>query len=208
MIQRFQPPSPSRNSQAWASRYLPIMVNQRAGHRQLDGIHLGHKRFRATVERAQALNAVSNALTLIPSRAKVLRPETPRCALHQCQRMDGSGARLEAVVVLLLPRSRASFSGSVCRTNSLARFAHQSSLVGRKISNRGISSAGDVEAAVTAGAKHDSPSESSRRGLYRGEMSQHHHRGKAPKGTFSPAGRLLGRLCPNWRDVVSGTGTG
>src|SRR5213078_2135038 len=45
-----------------------LVPYQRAVHRQLDGIHLGHQAIlRATVECPRALNAVSTALTFDPS---------------------------------------------------------------------------------------------------------------------------------------------
>jgi len=68
-----------------------------------DGIHLGHQAIlRATVERAQALNAISTVLTFDPSPRKVLRPESAPLRLSTiAQRLEWFNALgIEAAVVM------------------------------------------------------------------------------------------------------------
>ena len=82
-----------------------------------DGIHLGHQAIlRATVERAQALNAVSTALTFDPSPRKVLRPESapPRISTN-AQRMEWFNASA----------SKPSWS---CLSHSISRVSHPKNL--------------------------------------------------------------------------------
>lgn len=91
------------SSEAWASRYAAFGHGSVLAIGNFDGIHLGHQAIlRAAVERAQALNAVSTALTFDPSPRKVLRPESAPLRLStNAQRMEWfSAVGLEAVVVL------------------------------------------------------------------------------------------------------------
>ncbi len=91
------------SAQAWASRYAKFGHASVLAIGNFDGIHLGHQAIlRATVERAQSLNAVSTALTFDPSPRKVLHPESapPRLSTN-AQRLEWFNLLgLEAVVVL------------------------------------------------------------------------------------------------------------
>jgi phosphoribosyl 1,2-cyclic phosphate phosphodiesterase len=105
-------------SQAWASRYATFGHTSVLAIGNFDGIHLGHQAIlRATVERANSLNAVATALTFDPSPRKVLRPET---ALHQrpAHGVVQRARHRSRCSLALHTRSCAAFSHRICRTNS------------------------------------------------------------------------------------------
>ena len=199
-------------SQAWASRYATYGHTSVLAIGNFDGIHLGHQAIlRATVERAQALNAVSTALTFDPSPRKVLRPETAPLRLStNAQRMEWFRALgLEAVVVLPFTLDLARLSPEEFVEQILLRDLHiKAVLVGENF-KFGHKQAGDVKLLSQLGAKHGFAVVIVPPVVYRGEIvSSTIIRREVAEGDVSHAGRLLGRPFALTGEVVSGTGTG
>ncbi len=199
-------------SQAWASRYATYGHTSVLAIGNFDGIHLGHQAIlRATVERAQALNAVSTALTFDPSPRKVLRPETAPLRLStNAQRMEWFNALgLEAVVVLPFTLDLARLSPEEFVEQILLRDLHiKAVLVGENF-KFGHKQAGDVKLLSQLGAKHGFAVVIVPPVVYRGEIvSSTIIRREVAEGDVSHAGRLLGRPFALTGEVVSGTGTG
>jgi len=199
-------------SQAWASRYATYGHTSVLAIGNFDGIHLGHQAIlRATVERAQALNAVSTALTFDPSPRKVLRPETAPLRLStNAQRMEWFRALgLEAVVVLPFTLDLARLSPEEFVEQILLRDLHiKAVLVGENF-KFGHKQAGDVKLLSQLGAKHGFAVVIVPPVVYRGEIvSSTIIRREVAEGDVSHAGRLLGRPFTLTGEVVSGTGTG
>ena len=199
-------------SQAWASRYATYGHTSVLAIGNFDGIHLGHQAIlRATVERAQALNAVSTALTFDPSPRKVLRPETAPLRLStNAQRMEWFNALgLEAVVVLPFTLDLARLSPEEFVEQILLRDLHiKAVLVGENF-KFGHKQAGDVKLLSQLGAKHGFAVVIVPPVVYRGEIvSSTIIRREVAEGDVSHAGRLLGRPFTLTGEVVSGTGTG
>jgi len=199
-------------SQAWASRYATYGHTSVLAIGNFDGIHLGHQAIlRATVERAQALNAVSTALTFDPSPRKVLRPETAPLRLStNAQRMEWFRALgLEAVVVLPFTLDLARLSPEEFVEQILLRDLRiRAVLVGENF-KFGHKQAGDVKLLSQLGAKHGFAVVIVPPVVYRGEIvSSTIIRREVAEGDVSHAGRLLGRPFALTGEVVSGTGTG
>lgn len=200
------------SSQAWASRYATFGHTSVLAIGNFDGIHLGHQAIlRATVDRAQASNAVSTALTFDPSPRKVLRPETapPRLATN-AQRMEWFDALgLEAVVVLPFTRDLArlapeEFVEQVLLHDLLVKAV----LVGENF-RFGHQQAGNVKLLSELGAKHRFDVVIVPPVVYRGEVvSSTIIRREVASGDVSHAARLLGRPFALTGEVVTGTGTG
>jgi riboflavin kinase/FMN adenylyltransferase len=200
------------SSQAWASRYAKFSHTSVLAIGNFDGIHLGHQAIlRATVERAQTLNAVSTALTFDPSPRKVLHPQSapPRLSTN-AQRLEWFNALgLEAIVVLpftldLACLSPAEFVGQIL----VCDLCIKAILVGENF-RFGHKQAGDVKLLSELGAKHGFAVVIVPPVLHRGEVvSSTIIRREVAEGDVSHAARLLGRPFALTGEVVSGTGTG
>jgi phosphoribosyl 1,2-cyclic phosphate phosphodiesterase len=200
------------SSQAWASRYAKFGHTSVLAIGNFDGIHLGHQAIlRATVERAQTLNAVSTALTFDPSPRKVLRPETAPLRLStNAQRMEWFNALgLEAVVVLPFTLDLACLSPAEFVEQILVRdLCVRAILVGENF-RFGHKQAGDVKLLSQLGAKYGFAVVIIHPVFYRGEVvSSTIIRREVAEGDVSHAARLLGRPFALTGEVVSGTGTG
>ena len=200
------------SSQAWASRYAKFGHTSVLAIGNFDGIHLGHQAIlRATVERAQSLNAVSTALTFDPSPRKVLHPESapPRLSTN-AQRLEWFNALgLEAVVVLPFTLDLARLSPTEFVEQILARdLCVKAILVGENF-RFGHKQAGDVKLLSELGAKHGFAVVIVAPVVYRGEVvSSTIIRREVAEGDVSHAARLLGRPFALTGEIVSGTGTG
>jgi riboflavin kinase/FMN adenylyltransferase len=200
------------SSQAWASRYAKFGHSSVLAIGNFDGIHLGHQAIlRATVDRAQTLNAVSTALTFDPSPRKVLHPESapPRLSTN-AQRLEWFNALgLEAVVVLPFTLDLARLSPAEFVEQILVRdLSVRAILVGENF-RFGHKQAGDVKLLSELGAKHGFDVVIVPPVVYRGEVvSSTIIRREVAEGDVSHAARLLGRPFALTGEVVSGTGTG
>jgi phosphoribosyl 1,2-cyclic phosphate phosphodiesterase len=193
------------SSQAWASRYATFGHASVLAIGNFDGIHLGHQAIlRATVERAQALNAVSTALTFDPSPRKVLRPESapPRLSTN-AQRMDWFNALgLEAVVVLPFTLDLARLTPEEFVEQILVRDLRvRAVLVGENF-RFGHKQTGDVKLLSGLGTKHGFDVVIVPPVVYRGEVvSSTIIRREVAEGDVSHAARL-----PHF-EPYSGSGT-
>src|SRR5467141_976943 len=199
-------------SQAWASRYAKFGHSSVLAIGNFDGIHLGHQAIlRATVERAQSLNAVSTALTFDPSPRKVLRPETaPPLLSTSAQRMEWFNLLgLEAVVVLPFTLDLARLSPAEFVEQILVRDLRVKAVLVGENFRFGHKQAGDVKRLSELGAKHGFDVVVVPPVVYRGEVvSSTIIRREIAAGDVSHAARLLGRPFVLTGEVVSGTGTG
>jgi phosphoribosyl 1,2-cyclic phosphate phosphodiesterase len=200
------------SSQAWASRYATFGHASVLAIGNFDGIHLGHQAIlRATVERAQVLNAVSTALTFDPSPRKVLRPESAPLRLStNAQRMEWFNALgLEAAVVLPFTLDLARLSPEEFVEQILVRDLHVKAVLVGEDFRFGHMQAGDVKLLFELGTKHGFDVVIVPPVVYRGEVvSSTIIRREVAAGDVSHAGRLLGRPFVLTGEVVSGTGTG
>ena len=200
------------SSQAWASRYAAFGHTSVLAIGNFDGIHLGHQAIlRSTVERAQALNAVSTALTFDPSPRKVLRPETapPRISTNT-QRMEWfSAVGLEAVVVLPFTLDLAQLSPEEFVEQILVRDLRVKAVLVGEDFKFGHQQAGDVKLLSELGARHGFEVVIVPPVVYRGEVvSSTIIRREVAEGDVSHAAHLLGRPFALTGEVISGTGTG
>jgi phosphoribosyl 1,2-cyclic phosphate phosphodiesterase len=200
------------SSQAWASRYAKFGHTSVLAIGNFDGIHLGHQAIlRATVDRAQALDAVSTALTFDPSPRKVLRPETAPMRLStNTQRMEWFNALgLEAVVVLPFTLDLARLTPEEFVDQILLRDLHvRAVLVGENF-RFGHRQAGDVKCLTELGAKQGFAVVIVPPVVFRGEIvSSTIIRREVASGDVAHAARLLGRPFVLTGEVVIGTGTG
>ena len=200
------------SSQAWASRYAAFGHTSVLAIGNFDGIHLGHQAIlRSTVERAQALNAVSTALTFDPSPRKVLRPESapPRISTN-AQRMEWFNALgLEAVVVLPFTLDLARLTPPEFVEQILVRDLRVKAVLVGEDFKFGHQQAGDVKLLSELGARHGFAVVIVPPVVYRGEVvSSTIIRREVAEGDVSHAARLLGRPFVLTGAVVSGTGTG
>jgi riboflavin kinase/FMN adenylyltransferase len=200
------------SSQAWASRYAAYGYSSALAIGNFDGIHLGHQAIlRATVERAQALQAVSTALTFDPSPRKVLRPESAPLRLStNAQRMEWFNALgLEAAVVLPFTLELARLSPEEFVEQILVRDLHVKTVLVGENFHFGHKQAGNVKLLKELGAKFGFDVQIVCPVQYRGEIvSSTIIRREVAEGDVSHAGRLLGRPFALTGEVVSGTGTG
>jgi riboflavin kinase/FMN adenylyltransferase len=177
-----------------------------------DGIHLGHQAIlRSTVARAQALQAVSTALTFDPSPRKVLRPESAPLRLStNAQRMEWFNALgLEAAVVLPFTLELARLSPEEFVEQILIRDLHVKTVLVGENFHFGHKQAGNVKLLKELGAKFAFDVQIVCPVQYRGEVvSSTIIRREVAEGDVSHAGRLLGRPFALTGEVVSGTGTG
>jgi len=200
------------SSPAWASRYAKFGHTSVLAIGNFDGIHLGHQAIlRATVERAQALDAVSTALTFDPSPRKVLRPETAPMRLStNTQRMEWFNALgLEAVVVLPFTLDLARLTPEEFVDQILLRDLHvRAVLVGENF-RFGHRQAGDVKCLTELGAKQGFAVVIVPPVVFRGEIvSSTIIRREVASGDVAHAARLLGRPFVLTGEVVTGTGAG
>jgi phosphoribosyl 1,2-cyclic phosphate phosphodiesterase len=200
------------SSEAWASRYAKFGHASVLAIGNFDGIHLGHQAIlRATVERAQSLNAVSTALTFDPSPRKVLHPESAPSRLStNAQRLEWFNALgLEAVVVLPFTLDLARLSPAEFAEQILVHdLCVRAILVGENF-RFGHKQAGDVKLLSELGRKHGFDVVIVPPVFYRGEVvSSTIIRREIAEGDVSHAARLLGRPFALTGEVVSGTGTG
>ena len=200
------------SSQAWASRYASYGYSSALAIGNFDGIHLGHQAIlRSTVERAQALHAVSTALTFDPSPRKVLRPESAPLRLStNAQRMEWFNALgLEAAVVLPFTLELARLSPEEFVEQILVRDLHVKTVLVGENFHFGHKQAGNVKLLKELGAKFGFDVQIVCPVQYRGEIvSSTIIRREVAEGDVSHAGRLLGRPFALTGEVVSGTGTG
>jgi riboflavin kinase/FMN adenylyltransferase len=177
-----------------------------------DGIHLGHQAIlRSTVERAQALHAVSTALTFDPSPRKVLRPESapPRLSTN-AQRLEWFNALgLEAAVVFPFTLELARLSPEEFVEQILVRDLHVKAVLVGENFHFGHKQAGNVTMLKELGVKNGFDVLIIPPVQYRGEVvSSTIIRREVAEGDVSHAGRLLGRPFALTGEVISGTGTG
>jgi riboflavin kinase/FMN adenylyltransferase len=200
------------STQAWASRYAAYGYNSALAIGNFDGIHLGHQAIlRSTVERAQALHAVSTALTFDPSPRKVLRPESAPLRLSTiAQRMEWFNAiGLEAAVVLPFTLDLAKLAPEEFVEQILVRDLHVKTVLVGENFHFGHKQAGNVKLLQELGAKFGFDVQIVCPVQYRGEIvSSTIIRREVAEGDVSDAGRLLGRPFALTGEVVSGTGTG
>jgi riboflavin kinase/FMN adenylyltransferase len=200
------------SSQAWASRYGTFGHTSVLAIGNFDGIHLGHQTIlSATVERADALDAVSTVLTFDPSPRKVLYPESAPLRLStNAQRMEWfSALGLEAVVVLPFTLELARLSPGEFVELILVRDLHVKAVLVGENFRFGHRQAGDVKLLTELGKKHGFEVVIVRPVVYRGELiSSTIIRREIAEGDVSHAARLLGRPFALTGDVISGTGTG
>jgi len=200
------------SSQAWASRYAAYGYSSALAIGNFDGIHLGHQAIlRSTVARAQALQAVSTALTFDPSPRKVLRPESAPLRLStNAQRMEWFNALgLEAAVVLPFTLELARLSPEEFVEQILIRDLHVKTVLVGENFHFGHKQAGNVKLLKELGAKFAFDVQIVCPVQYRGEVvSSTIIRREVAEGDVSHAGRLLGRPFALTGEVVSGTGTG
>jgi phosphoribosyl 1,2-cyclic phosphate phosphodiesterase len=200
------------SAQAWASRYATNGHSGVLAIGNFDGIHLGHQAIlRATVERAQALKAVSTALTFDPSPRKVLRPESAPLRLStNAQRIEWFNALgLEAAVVLPFTLELARLSPEEFIEQILVRDLHVKTVLVGENFHFGHNQAGNVKLLKELGLKNAFDVVIIPPVHYRGEVvSSTIIRREVAEGDVSHAGRLLGRPFALTGEVVSGTGTG
>jgi riboflavin kinase/FMN adenylyltransferase len=200
------------SSEAWASRHATFGHTSVLAIGNFDGIHLGHQAIlRATVERANSLNAVATALTFDPSPRKVLRPETaPPLLSTSAQRMEWFNALgIEAVVVLPFTLDLARLSPTEFVEQILVRDLRVKAVLVGENFRFGHKQAGDVKQLSELGAKHGFDVVVVPPVVYRGEVvSSTIIRREIAAGDVSHAARLLGRPFVLTGEVVSGTGTG
>jgi riboflavin kinase/FMN adenylyltransferase len=200
------------SSQAWASRYAAYGYSNALAIGNFDGIHLGHQAIlRSTVERGQALRAVSTALTFDPSPRKVLRPESAPLRLStNAQRMEWFNALgLETAVVLPFTLELARLSPEEFVEQILVRDLHVKTVLVGENFHFGHKQAGNVKLLKELGAKFGFDVQIVCPVQYRGEIvSSTIIRREVAEGDVSHAGRLLGRPFALTGVVVSGTGTG
>jgi len=200
------------SSQAWASRYATFGHTSVLAIGNFDGIHLGHQAILcATVARAQALNAVSTALTFDPSPRKVLHPDSAPLRLStNAQRMEWFNALgLEAVVVLPFTLELARLSPTEFVEQILVRDLHGKAVLVGENFRFGHKQAGDVSLLTDLGKKHGFDVVIVPPVVYRGEVvSSTIIRREIAEGDVSHAARLLGRPFALTGEVVGGTGTG
>ncbi len=200
------------STQAWASRYAAYGYASALAIGNFDGIHLGHQAIlRSTVERAQALHAVSTALTFDPSPRRVLRPESAPLRLSTItQRMEWFNALgLEAAVVLPFTLELARLSPEEFVEQILVRDMHVKTVLVGENFHFGHKQAGNVKLLKELGAKFGFDVQIICPVQYRGEVvSSTIIRREVAEGDVSHAGRLLGRPFALTGEVISGTGTG
>jgi len=200
------------SSQAWASRYAKFGHSSVLAIGNFDGIHLGHQAIlRATVERANSLNAVSTALTFDPSPRKVLRPESaPPQLSTNAQRMEWFNTLgLEAVVVLPFTLDLARLSPEEFVEQILVRDLHVKAVLVGENFRFGHKQAGNAKLLSELGTKHGFDVVIIPPVVYRGEVvSSTIIRREVAAGDVSHAARLLGRPFALTGEVIAGTGTG
>ena len=200
------------SSQAWASRYAKFDHSSVLAIGNFDGIHLGHQAIlRATVERANSLNAVSTALTFDPSPRKVLRPESaPPQLSTNAQRMEWFNTLgLEAVVVLPFTLDLARLSPEEFVEQILVRDLHVKAVLVGENFRFGHKQAGNAKLLSELGTKHGFDVVIIPPVVYRGEVvSSTIIRREVAAGDVSHAARLLGRPFALTGEVIAGTGTG
>jgi phosphoribosyl 1,2-cyclic phosphate phosphodiesterase len=199
-------------SQAWASRYAAYGHTSVLAIGNFDGIHLGHQAvLRSAVARAQALHAVSTALTFDPSPRKVLRPESAPLRLStNAQRMEWfNSLGLEAAVVLPFTLELARLSPEEFIEQILVRDLQVKTVLVGEDFHFGHKQAGNVKLLKELGIKNGFEVVIIPPVQYRGEIvSSTIIRREVIEGDVSHAGRLLGRPFALTGAVVSGTGTG
>lgn len=200
------------SSEAWASRYANYGHASVLAIGNFDGIHLGHQAIlRATVERAQARNAVSTVLTFDPSPRKVLRPESAPLRLStNAQRMEWFNALgIEAAVVMPFTLELSRLSPDEFVEQILVRDLHVKTVLVGENFHFGHKQAGNVKLLKELGAKHSFEVAIIPPVEYHGEVvSSTIIRREVAEGDVSHAGRLLGRPFALTGVVVPGTGTG
>jgi len=200
------------SSEAWASRYAAYGHKSVLAIGNFDGIHLGHQAIlRSAVARAQALGAVSTALTFDPSPRKVLRPDSAPLRLStNAQRMDWfNSLGLEAAVILPFTLELARLSPEEFVEQILVRDLHIKTVLVGEDFHFGHKQAGNVKLLKELGTKNGFDVVIVPPVQYRGEIvSSTIIRREVAEGDVSHAGRLLGRPFALTGEVVSGTGTG
>lgn len=200
------------SSEAWASRYATYGFRSVLAIGNFDGIHLGHQEIlRSAVARAQAIGAVSTALTFDPSPRKVLRPDSAPLRLStNAQRMDWFNALgLEAAVILPFTLELARLSPEEFVEQILVRDLHIKTVLVGEDFHFGHKQAGNVKLLKELGTKNGFEVVIIPPVQYRGEIvSSTIIRREVAEGDVSHAGRLLGRPFALTGEVVSGTGTG
>jgi riboflavin kinase/FMN adenylyltransferase len=200
------------SSEAWASRFATYGHQSVLAIGNFDGIHLGHQEIlRSAVARAQALGAVSTALTFDPSPRKVLRPDSAPLRLStNAQRMDWfNSLGLEAAVILPFTLELARLSPEEFVEHILVRDLHIKTVLVGEDFHFGHKQAGNVKLLKELGTKNDFDVVIVPPVQYRGEIvSSTIIRREVAEGDVSHAGRLLGRPFALTGEVVGGTGTG
>jgi riboflavin kinase/FMN adenylyltransferase len=200
------------SSEAWASRYATYGYKSVLAIGNFDGIHLGHQAIlRSAVARAQALGAVSTALTFDPSPRRVLRPESAPLRLStNSQRTDWFNALgVEAAVVLPFTLDLARLSPEEFVEQILVRDLQVKTVLVGEDFHFGHKQAGNVKLLKELGTKNGFDVAIVPPVQYRGEIvSSTIIRREVADGDVSHAGRLLGRPFALTGQVVSGTGTG
>jgi len=200
------------SSEAWASRYASHGHASVLAIGNFDGIHLGHQAIlRATVERAQALRAVSTVLTFDPSPRKVLRPESAPLRLSTiAQRMEWFNALgIEAAVIMPFTLELSRLSPEEFVEQILVRDLHVKSVLVGENFHFGHKQAGNVKLLKELGSKSGFAVVVIPPVQYHGEIvSSTIIRREVAEGDVSNAGRLLGRPFALTGQVVPGTGTG
>jgi len=200
------------SSEAWASRYASHGHASVLAIGNFDGIHLGHQAIlRATVERAQALRAVSTVLTFDPSPRKVLRPESAPLRLSTiAQRMEWfNSLGIEAVVIMPFTLELSRLSPEEFVEQILVRDLHVKTVLVGENFHFGHKQAGNVKLLKELGSKSGFAVVVIPPVQYHGEIvSSTIIRREVAEGDVSNAGRLLGRPFALTGQVVPGTGTG
>ena len=202
----------STSSEAWASRYASHGHASVLAIGNFDGIHLGHQAIlRATVERAQALRAVSTVLTFDPSPRKVLRPESAPLRLSTiAQRMEWFNALgIEAAVIMPFTLELSRLSPEEFVEQILVRDLHVKTVLVGENFHFGHKQAGNVRLLKELGSRNGFAVVVIPPVQYHGEIvSSTIIRREVAEGDVSHAGRLLGRPFALTGQVVPGTGTG
>jgi riboflavin kinase/FMN adenylyltransferase len=200
------------SSPAWASRYATYGHSSVLAIGNFDGIHLGHQAIlRSAVARAQAIHAVSTALTFDPSPRKVLRPESaPLRVSTNAQRMKWFNALgLDAAVVLPFTLELARLSPEEFVEQILVRDLQVKTVLVGEDFHFGHKQAGNVKLLKELGIRNGFDVVIIPPVQYRGEIvSSTIIRRELAEGDVSHAARLLGRPFALTGGVVSGTGTG
>jgi phosphoribosyl 1,2-cyclic phosphate phosphodiesterase len=200
------------SAEAWASTYAAFEKNSVLAIGNFDGIHLGHQAIlRSAVARAQAIGAVSTALTFDPSPRKVLRPDSAPLRLStNAQRMEWFNALgLEAAVILPFTLELARLSPEEFVEQILVRDLHIKTVLVGEDFHFGHKQAGNVKLLKELGTENNFEVVIIPPVQYRGEIvSSTIIRREVAEGDVSHAGRLLGRPFALTGEVVSGTGTG